>query len=307
MIPSIRLSELLHENGIPVIMGPTASGKSSLGLQLARFCGGEIISADSMQFYKGLNIGVAKPTLEEQGEVVHHFLDVMDISEKSDVYRFCNDAEHVIDEIFSRGKIPIIVGGSGLYLRGLMYGLDQLPVDQGLRDELNKEYDNDEGYPVLLEYMRRHCPEDARRFSADRRKLIRACEVFRLTGKQISELQTGTKNKKLRRNYNSFLLLWERNELCERIRRRTQEMLENGWIEEAEMMIKKGLLNTPSAWQALGYRIIGEYLEGKITREALTEQIVIATRQFARRQVTWFTHQHPEARIIRMPCVFTEA
>ena len=155
--------------GIPVIMGPTAAGKSELAFALARECGGEIVSADSMQFYRGLDIGTAKPTAEERRLVPHHLIDSMDISEKSDVFRFRTDALRIIDEIRSRGHLPVVAGGSGLYLHVLVYGLDVLPAKQSLRDELDAAYDNDAGFPELAAVMERECPLDFKRFYPHRR------------------------------------------------------------------------------------------------------------------------------------------
>ncbi len=292
--------DFFQEGRAPVIMGPTASGKSSLALKIALEHGNcEILSADSMQLYRGLHIGVAKPTAEEQKLVPHHLLDVLDITEKSDIFRFCADAEAALADIRGRGKTPVIAGGSGLYLRALLYGLDPLPADQAIRDELDARFDNDEHFPELLAYMEKHCPEDCRRFAQHRRKLIRACEVFRITGKQISELQSGKKTEP-RRDLKSFVLVWERDVLKQRIRQRTLEMLDAGWIEEAEGLILSGLLQTPTAWQALGYSIIADYLNGKYTRNELADAIATATWQFARRQITWFKHQHPEAETVLM-------
>ena len=286
-------------SGIPVIMGPTAAGKSELAFALARECGGEIVSADSMQFYRGLDIGTAKPTAEERRAVPHHLIDSMDISEKSDVFRFRTDALRIIGEIRSRGRLPIVAGGSGLYLHALVYGLDVLPAEQSLRDELDAAYDNDAGFPELAAIMERECPLDFRRFYPHRRKLIRAREVFLLSGKQITELQSGESAPDPM--FAQFVLVRDRADLVRRIRRRAEAMLESGWIEEARTMLAKGLLNAPTAWQAIGYAQIGDYLAGKMTRGELLESIVIATRQFRRRQATWFRNRHKEAAFLSVP------
>ena len=286
-------------SGIPVIMGPTAAGKSELAFALARECGGEIVSADSMQFYRGLDIGTAKPTEEERRAVPHHLIDSMDISEKSDVFRFRTDALRIIGEIRSRGRLPIVAGGSGLYLHALVYGLDVLPAKQSLRDELDAAYDNDAGFPALAAIMERECPLDFTRFYPHRRKLIRAREVFLLSGKQISELQSGENEPDPA--FAQFVLVRDRADLVLRIRKRAESMLESGWIEEARNMLAKGLLNAPTAWQAIGYAQIGDYLAGKMNRSELLESIVIATRQFARRQATWFRNRHKEAAFLSVP------
>ena len=285
--------------GIPVIMGPTAAGKSELAFALARECGGEIVSADSMQFYRGLDVGTAKPTSEERRLVPHHLIDSMDISEKADVFQFRTDALRIIGEIRSRGHLPVVAGGSGLYLHALVYGLDVLPAKQSLRDELDAAYDNEERFPELAAVMERECPLDFKRFYPHRRKLIRAREVFLLSGKQISELHSGGFAPDPA--FAQFVLVRDRADLVDRIRRRAAAMLESGWIEEAKEMLAKGLLQAPTAWQAIGYAQIGDYLAGKMTRDELLESIVIATRQFARRQASWFRTQHREAVVLNLP------
>ena len=302
-MPKRSLHDFIGDEGcMPIIMGPTASGKSALALKIASICNGEIISADSMQFYRGLEIGVAKPTADEQHSVPHHLLDILDITEKYDIFRFCADAENAITDIRDRGRLPIIAGGSGLYLRALIYGLDPLPAKQSLRDELDAKYDNEEHFPELISFMQEHCPDDCAKFYQHRRKLIRACEVYLLSGQQITTLQNVQKNKKPRPDAKSFVLVWDRDILKQRIRQRAEEMLNGGWIEEAKDLIGKGLLQTPTAWQALGYSLIAKYLAGEMSRSELPEAISIATWQFARRQITWFAHQHPEAEFIPMPC-----
>ena len=285
--------------GIPVVMGPTAAGKSELAFALAKECGGEIVSADSMQFYRGLDIGTAKPTAEERRQVPHHLIDSMDISEKSDVFRFRADALRIIDEIRARGRLPVVAGGSGLYLHALVYGLDVLPAKQSLRDELDAAYDNDEHFPELAAVMERECPLDFKRFHPHRRKLIRAREVFLLSGRQISELHSGGFAPDPA--FAQFVLVRDRADLVNRIRRRAGIMLDSGWIDEARAMLAKGLPNAPTAWQAIGYAQIGEYLAGKMTRAELLEAIVIATRQYARRQASWFRTQHKEAVFLTLP------
>jgi len=292
------LDTIRRTPGIPVVMGPTAVGKSELAFALARECGGEIVSADSMQFYRGLDIGTAKPTAEERRLVPHHLIDSMDIPEKSDVFRFRTDALRIIGEIRTRGRLPVIAGGSGLYLHGLVYGLDVLPADQSLRDELDAAYDNETRFPELAAVMERECPLDYRRFYPHRRKLIRAREVYLLSGKQISELQSGGFAPDPM--FAQFVLVRDRADLVRRIRVRAEAMLNSGWIEEARAMLEKGLLNTPTAWQAIGYAQIGDYLAGKLTRAELLDAIVIATRQFARRQATWFRNRHREATFLAL-------
>ena len=281
-------------NKILVICGPTASGKSDLALRIAAETNGEIISADSMQLYKGLNIGTAKPSGDERRRVPHHLIDLFDFSKRVDVYVFLELAEQAIREIHSRGRLPVIAGGTGMYIRALLYGLDPLPGNHELRAELDRLYDHDEGFVRLKELMREKSPDDYERWHNHRRKLIRALEVHTLTGQSISALQT-LHRPRLRYDATVWSLVRDREELKQRIALRTNLMLEAGWVEEARAAINAGLLEAPTAWQALGYSIIGEYLNGKIDYEAMRQRIITATWQFARRQITWFKHQHPEA------------
>lgn len=281
-------------------MGPTASGKTALALRLAADFKGEIISADSMQIYKGLDIGTAKPTAQELKEIPHHLINLYGIEQKLDVYRFVELAEKTIDEIHLRGNLPIIAGGTGFYIRALLYGLDTLPGEAKLRAELDAEYDNSAGYEKLKKLMQIKDPADFERWHMHRRKLIRALEVFTLTGKSITELQTLNKPK-LRFPVISWNLCWDREELKRRIIERTQIMLDAGWVEEAETAIAAGILNTPTAHQVLGYKVIGEYLDKKMNYETMRERIATKTWQLARRQITWFKKQHPESESIQMP------
>lgn len=278
----------------PVLMGPTASGKSFLALLLAEKYDGEIISADSMQIYKGLDIGTAKPTQEERVKIAHHLLDIVEITEKYDVFSFRDAAEKAVEEIRERGKLPVIAGGTGLYMRSLLYGLDELPSSPELRKSLDEKYDNEENFAELVAIMEEKAPGDLAALRNHRRKLIRAYEVFLLTGKEMTFLQQAWK-KEARKDARSFVLVWENSVLKERIALRCRQMLEAGWIEEAESFIKNGLLASPTAWQVLGYRQIGQYLAGILKKEELFEKIATATWQYARRQNTWFRTQHPEA------------
>ncbi|HBP08570.1 MAG TPA: tRNA (adenosine(37)-N6)-dimethylallyltransferase MiaA [Lentisphaeria bacterium] len=283
---------------IVVIMGPTASGKSALALELARKRGGEIVSVDSMQLYRGLEIGTAQPTAEEQMEIPHHLVGCFDFHERIDVFMFQRLADAAIAEIRRRGRLPVLAGGTGLYLRALLYGLDDLPADPGLRQELDAAYDSEAGETALKRRMAELDPAGLARWENCRRRLIRALEVRLLTGKSILELQKNPFDR-LRYPVRAWRLDPEPEVLRERIARRARRMLETGWIEEAERAIASGLLETPTAHQALGYRLIAEHLAGRFDFEELHARISTATWQLARRQRTWFRHQHPEAEPLR--------
>lgn len=282
-----------------VIAGATASGKSSLAMSLAQRLPADIISGDSMQFYRSLDIGVAKPTTEEQQLVKHHLIDIMDISERVDVFRYLELANQAISEVTKQGKIPMVVGGTGMYLKALLYGLDELPGDVQLRAELDQLYDSDAGFEPLKVRMATEDPIALEKWGQHRRKLIRALEVKLLCGKSIIELQQG--ERELKWDAKVLMINPEREILKERIALRTKQMLAEGWIEEAEQAIQAGLLTSPTAHQALGYKIINQFLLGEINRQELEEQIVTKTWQFARRQLTWFRNQHPEAQWLSWP------
>ncbi len=277
-----------------VIMGPTASGKSARALEYAARSGGEIISADSMQLYRALPIGTAQPTPEERAAVPHHLAGIYELAERAEVFRFCEMADAALHDIWSRGKCAILCGGTGLYLKAFLYGLDNMPADRELRLELDAMYDSDDKEADLHARMRQLDPAAYEKWHTCRRRLIRALEVHLLTGKSILELQSGTHNK-LRYDAEVWKLEPEAETLKKRIALRAQKMLDSGWIDEAQRAIAEGLFSTPTAHQALGYRQIGAYLAGEYDRQTLLEKICTATWQYARRQRTWFRHQHPEA------------
>jgi len=282
---------------VVVIMGPTASGKSALALKWAQQRGGEIVSIDSMQVYRGLEIGTAQPTAEERKLVPHHLVGFMDIHERVEVFSFCTRADAAIADIAARGNVPILAGGTGLYLRSLLYGLDDLPNDPELRAKLDAEYDSGAGEAALHERMRELDPAALEKFSKCRRRLIRALEVRLVTGRSLLELQ-GKLKPKLRYEVEAWRLDPPTEVLKDKIARRAHLMLEAGWIDEAKRALDAGLLSTPTAHQALGYDLIAAHLRGEFDRAELEKRIVTATWQFARRQRTWFRHQHPEARVL---------
>ena len=285
---------------IPVIMGPTASGKSALALELAERLNGEIVSVDSMQLYRGLEIGTAQPTAEEKERVPHHLVGCFDFQQRVDLFQFQKLADEAIADIVSRGRVPILAGGTGMYLKGVLYGVDDLPADRELRNQLDAEYDRDDAMPALLERMKQLDPLAHNRWNQCRRRLIRALEVKLLTGKSILELQQNPGDT-LRYRVRAFKLETDTELLKERIRKRTCLMLESGWIREAECAIANGLFSSPTAHQVLGYKLIGQFLEGAFGKDELIGRIATATWQLARRQRTWFRHQHPEAETVVMP------
>ena len=287
----------MSEEKIIVYTGCTASGKSEAALNEAERIGGEIISADSMQLYRAIPIGTAQPTAEERARVPHHLVGIFELSERASVTSFCELAARAVEDIRSRGKIPILCGGTGLYIRALICGMDDLPADPQLRRELDKQYDFPEAMEALKARMAEVDPVALARWHDCQRKLIRALEVKLICGKSIIELQQGFAGK---RRYQAEIRLLdpESSVLKEKIYRRCLKMLANGWIEETEVAVAKGLFETPTAHQALGYKQIAAYLQGELSKEELPEKISTATWQYARRQRTWFRHQQPEPDII---------
>ncbi|MCQ2378921.1 MAG: tRNA (adenosine(37)-N6)-dimethylallyltransferase MiaA [Victivallaceae bacterium] len=282
---------------ILVIIGPTASGKSALALETARERNGEIVSADSMQLYCGLEIGTAQPTEKERAGIAHHLVGCFPFGEKVDVYRYVKLADAAIRDISARGKLPILCGGTGFYVKALLRGLDELPGDDALRRKLDELYDSDAGYPALIEEMARRDPAALEKWRFCRRKLIRALEVVSLCGKSILELQT-RRDAPLRYEAEAYRIERSPEALRARIAERAEKMLASGWIEEARSAIAAGLLESPTAWQAIGYADIGRFLRGEFDRKTLLEKIVSASCRYARRQRTWFRHQHPEAKVL---------
>lgn len=279
-------------------MGPTASGKSSLALKLAEKIPSEIVSVDSMQCYKMMDIGTAKPTIEDMQKIPHHLVSVFDIEKRVDVYLYVSLMDKAIKGITEKGRIAVIVGGTGLYIKAFLYGLDTLPSDETLRKSLYHEYEHD------LEKLKRDFgvvdPIAAKSLSENPRKMIRALEVYKLTGKSIHE-QNKSWSGHLRYPVLSYKLKWERQELYRRISERVESMLKNGWIDEARKLEERGFFNSPTAKQAIGYTLISKYLKGTISYEEMREKIVASTKKYAKRQETWFNNQHPEASIILMP------
>ena len=276
---------------ILVITGPTASGKSALALKEAERIGGEIVSVDSMQLYKGIEIGTAQPTPEERERVPHHLVGIWDFSVRAEVFTFCELAEKAIADIQSRGKIPVVAGGTGFYLKALFGGLDDLPADPELRRELDLLYDSPEGEIELHKKMSELDPGAFERWKSCRRRLIRALEVRLLAGKSILELQSGKPERCRFPGVKSIFIMPESDVLKERINRRCDIMFATGWLEEAKAAFENGLMSSPTAYQALGYSLIHRHFAGEFDFETLVDKIKTATWQFARRQRTFLRSQ----------------
>ena len=270
---------------LPVIavVGPTGSGKSDLGVELALRLGGEVINADALQFYRGMDIGTAKISAAERRGVPHHLLDIMEVTEEASVSAFQAQARRAVDEIRSRGRLPILVGGSGLYVRAALDVLEFPGTDPRVRRELE-----DELAAVGLEAMRARLaavdPVSAERLG-DARRVVRALEVHRLTGRPFSSYMP-------RREYFQpalqIGLSVDRPVLHARLADRVQRMVDAGLPEEVRALDARGLRSGRTASRALGYAQFLQVLDGEATVAEAAEQTVVATRQFARRQLTWF-------------------
>ena len=276
------------------ITGATASGKSALAMRLANRLGGEIISVDSMQVYCGLNIGTAKPSAQEQNEIQHHLIDVAQLSEAFDAAQFVSLAQQALKLIWKRGRVPIFCGGTGLYFRALIEGLGESPPgDESLRDELAQ-------MPIesLVTELRIKDPEAAKQVDLKNpRRVLRAIEVIRLTGRPYSEQRIGWNNVD-KAPQNLFCISRDVDVLNQRIHKRVDEMFNQGLVEETQTLIKKGLRNNRNACQALGYRQVLDLLDGRLDLENVVHQVKTKTRQFAKRQRSWFRNQ--------MKCKFLE-
>ena len=267
-----------------VICGPTASGKTALGIELANKINGEIISCDSMQIYKEMDIGTAKPTEEERKMAPHHLVDFVNPNERYSVADFKKDAENIIKEIITRKKVPILVGGTGLYINSLIYNIqyDEENIDLNYRKELEK-IDISELYKNALKIDTQAMEKISQN---DRKRITRILEIYHSTGKTKTELEKNSR-KELKYDYKIFVLSMDRDILYERINKRVDLMLENGLIEEVKRVTEK-YKEFPTAMQGLGYKEVVEYLDGKISKEDMIEKIKQESRRYAKRQLTWF-------------------
>ncbi len=272
-----------------VIGGPTASGKSKLAVELAKKINGEIISADSMQIYKDMNIGTAKVTDEEMQKIKHYLIDFVSPDERYSVSDFKKDAENAIQEIIKKGKTPIVVGGTGLYIDSLIYGIDfqEEEVDLEYRNKLNEEADKN-GLEELYKKAVAIDPEAMQKISKnDKKRIIRVLEIFHKTGKTKTEQEKESRKADVKYNYKMFAITMDRSKLYERIEQRVDLMIESGLIEEVKCILDK-YSKFPTAMQGLGYKEVVEYLENRTTKDEMIDKIKKETRHYAKRQLTWF-------------------
>ena len=290
-------------NNIVCIAGPTASGKTALAVALAKEVNGEVVSCDSMQVYKGMDIGTAKPTVEEMEGIPHHMLSVAEPDEDFSVSRYCEMAAPIVDDIVARGKVAIIAGGTGLYMDSLIRGNAFAPFPStGVREKLEAQADA-EGMEAMLRWLESIDPEAAARLHlSDRKRIIRALEVYLETGETITAHNIKTQAIPPR-----YTPLWlgldfaQRSDLYHRIDLRVGLMLQMGLIEEIRALLDAGIPEKTTAMQAIGYKEFIAALEGKCTIEEAADQVRQSSRRYAKRQLTWFRRNPAIHWLIRTP------
>lgn len=275
-----------------VLTGPTAVGKTDLSIRLAKGVGGEIISADSMQVYRRMNIGTAKIRPEEMDGVRHHLIDILEPEESFNAFLFKEYAKKAADGIWERGNIPIIVGGTGFYIQTLLYDIEFAQSDDdGIRDELNRLY-AEKGAGYMHDMLQEIDPDYAAEVHENNvKKVIRAIEFYRQTGCRMSEHNAVQRERTSPYNFAYFVLSDDRKLLYDRIDRRIDKMLEEGLVDEVKAFLSEGLKRDSVSMQGLGYKEIAAYLAGEIS---LAEAVYILkrdTRHFAKRQLTWFRRE----------------
>lgn len=272
-----------------VICGPTASGKTALSIELAKQIDGEIVSADSMQIYQDMDIGSAKPTKEEMQGIPHYLIDFVSPANRYSVADYKKEAICAIENIIEKGKTPIVVGGTGLYIDALIYGIDypEMQYDMAYRQILETRVEK-EGLETLYEEAKVIDPEAIQIISKnDAKRILRILEIYHQTGKTKTQQEKESRKNQVPYKYHVFAIDMERSILYERINQRVDTMIQQGLIEEVKK-IKEKYSSYPTAMQALGYKEIVEYLEGKISKEEAIEKVKLETRHYAKRQLTWF-------------------
>lgn len=272
------------------IVGPTASGKTGLSVELAKALGAEIVSCDSMQIYKYMDIGTAKPTEKERQGIVHHMMDFLDPRESYSVSRYVQEADPIVQDILSRGKPVVLVGGTGLYLDSLIAGRQFAPLPQsGKREELTQIAET-QGIEVLMERLRAVDPEAAARIHpSNQKRVIRALEIWLETGKTMTQHDLETKAIPPKYQPIYFGLDYEnRQDLYDRIDLRVEVMLQQGLVEEVERLLAMGIPANATGLQAIGYKELIQYLSGQGSLQEAKEAIQLGSRRYAKRQRTWF-------------------
>ncbi len=279
----------MQKEKVIVICGPTASGKTALSIELAKKINGEIISSDSMQIYKDMTIGTAKPTVEEMQGIKHYLIDFVSPDERYSVADYKKDAKKAIKEIIEKGKTPIIVGGTGLYVDSLIYEIEypNIEFDEQYRESLEKQVE-EKGLEELYKKAKEIDPQAIEKISKnDKKRILRILEIYHATGKNKTEQEKESRKKEVEYDYKVYALNWDREKLYERIDKRVDIMIKQGLIEEVKEVYNK-YEKFPTAMQGLGYKEVVQYLENELTKEEMIEKIKQETRRYAKRQLTWF-------------------
>ena len=272
-----------------VICGPTASGKTALSIELAKKIDGEIVSADSMQIYKEMDIGSAKVTRDEMQGIKHYMIDNVYPNERYSVANYKQDAKQAIEEIIKQGKTPIVVGGTGLYIDALIYEIEykDIEIDEQYRKELEKIRD-EQGLEVLYKKALEIDPIAMEKISSnDFKRITRILEIYEATGKTKTQQEAESRLNEIPYDYKVFAINYDREKLYERINKRVDIMIEKGLIGEVKKLLEK-YEKFPTAMQGLGYKEVKQYLEGEISQEEMVEKIKQESRRYAKRQFTWF-------------------
>ena len=297
-----NLEQAAEKKPLIVLTGPTAVGKTALSIQLARRIGGEIISADSMQVYRHMDIGTAKIRLEEMDGVPHHLIDILEPTEDFNVVRFQALARAAAEDIYIRGKIPIVAGGTGFYIQALLNDIDFTQIDENtqFREEMER-LAAEQGAEVLHERLRAVDPESAEAIHANNvKRVIRALEYYEQTGEKISAHNEAERAKTSPYHFFYYVLNTDRTVLYERIEKRIDEMMEEGLVEEVRQLQAMGCRRDSVAMQGLGYKEILAYLNGEMSLETAVNILKRDTRHFAKRQLTWFRRER-DVRFLYLP------
>lgn len=279
----------MQKDKVIVICGPTASGKTRLSIELAKRINGEIVSCDSMQIYKDMTIGTAKPTKEEMQGIKHYLIDCISPEIRYSVADYKKEATSAIKEILSKNKTPIVVGGTGLYLESLIYGIEynEIETDLEYRKELDK-IEKAEGLEKLYELAKKIDEKAIKKISPnDKKRICRILEIYHSTGKTKTELEMESRKNGPDFEFILFGITMDREKLYDRINRRVDIMIDDGLIDEVKKLVGK-YSEFPTAMQGLGYKEVVEFLDNKMTKEEMIEKIKIETRRYAKRQLTWF-------------------
>ena len=281
-----------------LLSGPTAVGKSAIALEIARKCNAEIINGDSLQVYRYLDIGTAKPDLKERRLLPHHLFDILEPDQPFNATDFQIRADAVISAIHARGALPLVVGGTGLYLRALLFGLCRMPeIDPGIRSELETRLEMEGSEALHAELARYDAPLADRLAPRDKTRVLRALETVLATGKSIAYFQEQHKFLAQRYNFLHVFLDLEREQLYQRINQRVETMMEMGFLDEVKGLLARGFSPELKPLQSIGYRQMIDHLADRLSRDQAVADTQQATRRYAKRQLTWFRNDQHALRV----------